>query len=205
MAKPRTDQPFTSSLCYFEKDVPQNNGMHPVLKSALEPLAQLMESVTQEEAQTPPLPGQGHWCAQQIMEHLILSYELTSSVVGRQLKNGRIPRNRRSILEFILRVQTIGFGYMPEGIPAIRAVRPGQYTPQSGAEIAQRFVKAAEEMDLQLVAARKKFGIQICGEHPMFGVMRVDEWRRYHAVHARHHFKQLRNAIRYARSPKPAA
>ena len=179
--------------------------MHPVLKSALEPLAQVMESVTQEEAQTPPLPGQGHWCAQQIMEHLILTYQLTSGAVSRQLKSGRVSKHRRSMLEFILRVQTIGFGYMPEGIPAIRAVRPGQYTPQPGAEIARRFLEAAEEMDAQLVAARKKFGIQICGEHPMFGVMRVDEWRRYHAIHAKHHLKQLRNAIRYARSPKPTA
>jgi hypothetical protein len=179
--------------------------MHPVLKSALEPLAQLMESVTQEEAQMPPLPGQGRWCAQQIMEHLILSYELTSSVVGRQLKSGRIPKNRRSILEFILRAQTIGLGYMPEGVPAIRAMRPRDYTPQPGAGIAERFLKAAEEMDLQLVTARKKFGIEHCGEHPLFGVMRVDEWRRYHAVHAKHHLKQLRNAIRYARLQRPPA
>jgi hypothetical protein len=179
--------------------------MHPVLKSALEPLAQLMESVTQDEAQLPPLPGQGRWCAQQIMEHLILSYELTTNVVGRQLKTGRASKHRRSILEFFLRVQTIGLGYMPEGIPAIRAVRPGEYRPQSGSEIAKRFLETAEEMDTTLVDARKKFGIEICGEHPMFGVMRVDEWRRYHAIHARHHLKQLRNAIRHARSPKPTA
>src|ERR1700684_210949 len=103
--------------------------MHPVLKTALDPLAQLMESVTQEEAQVPPLPGQGRWCAQQIMEHLILSYELTSNAVIRQLKSGRVPKKRRSVLEFILRAQTIGLGYMPDGVPAIRAVRPGNYTP----------------------------------------------------------------------------
>jgi hypothetical protein len=179
--------------------------MHPVLNSALEPLAQLMESVTQEEAQVPPVPGQGRWSAQQIMEHLILSYQLTSSVVSRQLKSGRVSKHRRSILEFILRVQTIGLGYMPAGIPAIRAVRPGHSTPQPGSVIAKRFLEAAEEMDAKLVSGRKKFGIEVCGEHPMFGVMRVDEWRRYHAIHAKHHVKQLRNAIRYARSPKPAA
>ncbi len=164
-----------------------------------------MESVTLEEAQVPPLPGQGRWCAQQIMEHLILSYDLTSSVVGKQLKTGRIPKNRRNLLEFILRVQTIGLGYMPDGVPAIRAVRPGDYVPQAGPAIAERFLKAAEDMDVLLVAARKKFGIEHCGEHPLFGVMRVDEWRRYHAVHARHHLKQVRNAIRFARTPKPAA
>lgn len=177
--------------------------MHPVLKSSLEPLAQLIASVTLEEAQVSPLPGQGRWCAQQIMEHLMLSYELTSTSVSRQLKTGRVPKNRRSILRFVLRVQTIGMGYMPDGVPAIRSVRPDEFTPESGSAIAERFLDAAEEMDRLLVAARKKFGIQACGEHPLYGVMRVDEWRRYHAVHARHHLKQLRNAIRYARAQKP--
>jgi len=179
--------------------------MHPVLKSSLDPLAQLLVPVTLEEAQVAPLPGQGHWCAQQIMEHLILTYELTSAALSKQLKTGRIPKNRRSALEFILRVQTLGMGYMPEGVPAIRAVSPGEYTPESGAAIAERFLKAAAGMDELLVASRKKFGIQACGEHPLFGVMRVDEWRRYHAVHARHHLKQLRTAIRYAKTQKPMA
>ncbi len=163
-----------------------------------------MASVTLEEAQVPPLPGQGRWCAQQIMEHLILSYQLTSTSVSKQLKTGRVPKSRRSILEFVLRMQTIGMGYMPEGVPAIRAVRPEEFTPEAGSATAARFLHAAEEMDQWLVAGRKKFGIEACGEHPLFGVMRVDEWRRYHAVHATHHMKQLRNAIRFARTQKPA-
>jgi hypothetical protein len=33
-------------------------------------------------------------------------------------------------------------------------------------------------------------------------VLRVDEWRRYHAIHAEHHAGQLDNAIRYALSVK---
>lgn len=179
--------------------------MHPVLKSALEPLAKQIAPLTMEEAQIPPLPGQGRWCAQQILEHLILTYQLTSDSVSRQLKSGRVPRNRRNMLEFLLRVQTIGLGYMPDGIPSIRAFRPGEFTAEDGAAIATRFLAAAEEMDQQLVAARRKFGIQACGEHPFFGVMRVDEWRRYHAVHARHHENQLRNAIRYAKTQATAA
>ncbi|WP_263354305.1 DUF1569 domain-containing protein [Acidicapsa acidisoli] len=174
--------------------------MHPVLKSALEPLAEQVMTISLQEAQVPPVPGQGRWCAQQIMEHLILTYQLTSSSVSRQLKSGHVPKNRRNLLEFLLRVQTIGLGYMPEGIPAIRAFRPTQFTPEDGPAIAARFLEAAEEMDTLLVAARRKFGIQACGEHPFFGVMRVDEWRRYHAIHAGHHAVQLRNAIRYARS-----
>jgi hypothetical protein len=173
--------------------------MHPVLKSALEPLAEQVATLTAEEAQIAPLPGQGRWCAQQILEHLILTYRLTSESVRRQLKSGRVPRNRRNLLEFLLRVQTIGLGFMPNGVPSIRAFRPGEYAPENGPAIAARFLEAAEEMDQLLVAARRKFGIQACGEHPFFGVMRVDEWRRYHAVHAAHHVDQLRHAIRYAK------
>jgi hypothetical protein len=179
--------------------------MHPVLKSALEPLAEQIASVSKEEAQIPQLPGQGRWCAQQVMEHLILTYELTSDSIRQQLKTGRVLKNRRSLLEFWLRVQTIGLGIIPEGVPAIRAVRPDQFIPEDGPAIAIRFLKAAEEMDALLVAGRKKFGIEACGEHPMFGVMRVDEWRRYHALHAAHHAIQLRNAIRHAKTFKAAA
>jgi Protein of unknown function (DUF1569) len=177
--------------------------MHPVLKSALEPLAEQIAALSKDEAQTPPLPGQGRWCAQQILEHLMLSYKQTSESVSRQLKSGRVPKNRRNLLEFLLRLQTIGLGYIPDGVPSIRALRPTQFTPADGAAIAARFLDAAEEMDRLLVAARKKFGIQACGEHPFFGVMRVDEWRRYHALHAKHHKKQLGSAIRYAKAPKP--
>ena len=150
------------------------------------------------------MPGPGRWCAQQIMEHLILTYQLTADSVSRQLKTGRVPKNRRNLLEFILRVQTIGAGYMPNGVPAIRAVRPTDFVPESGKEIAARFLGAAETMDGLLVESRKKFGIQACGEHPFYGVMRVDEWRRYHATHARHHMPQLVSAIRNARSLKTA-
>jgi hypothetical protein len=148
------------------------------------------------------MPGQGRWCAQQVIEHLILTFHLTTESVGKQLKSGRVPKNRRNLLKFILRMQTIGLGYMPDGVPAVHAVRPNEFVPQSGSLIAQRFMDAAEAMDVTLVAARRKFGIQACGEHPFFGVMRVDEWRRYHAIHAAHHMPQLQAAIKYAQTAK---
>jgi Protein of unknown function (DUF1569) len=177
--------------------------MHPVLKSALEPLADEIARATLDEAQVAPLPGQGRWCAQQVMEHLILTYRFTSETVGKHLKSGKVPRSRRTLLEFFIRMQTLGMGYMPDGVRAIGVMRPKEYAPEAGAATAARFMAAAEEMDQLLVAARKKFGIEACGEHPFYGVMRVDEWRRYHSLHARHHLAQLENAIRYARTQTP--
>jgi hypothetical protein len=178
--------------------------MHPVLRSALQPLADQISLLSLDEAQIPPMPGQGRWCAQEIVEHLILTFKLTSDSVGKQLKTGKVPRSRRNFLGFLLRMQTIGLGYMPDGVPAMRAVRPSDYTPEPGRVTGARLLEAAEAMDHLLVAARKKFGIQACGEHPFFGVMRVDEWRRYHAIHARHHLPQLRAAVRYAQTSKTA-
>ena len=172
--------------------------MHPVLRSALAPLAEQIAPLSLDEAQIAPTPGQGRWCAQQIMEHLILSYSMTSNELNKQIKSGRIPRNRRNLLEFFLRVQTLGLGYMPSGVPAIKSLRPTEYVPAAGEAVAARFLQQAEEMDALLVTCRKTFGIQACGEHPFFGIMRVDEWRRYHAVHARHHLPQLREAARFA-------
>ncbi len=179
--------------------------MHPVLSHALNPLAKQISTLNQSEAQIAPLPGQERWCAQQVIEHLILSFDQTSEILSRQLKSGRVPKNRRNVLKFFLRVQTIGLGCMPSGVPAMRATRPVACTPQTGEAIAQRFLAAAEAMDELLSVSRKKFGIQACGEHPFYGVMRVDEWRRYHAIHAKHHLSQLKEAIRYARSPKALA
>ena len=176
--------------------------MHPILKSALEPLAEKIAPLSLQEAQISAMPAQGRWCPQQVIEHLILTYGMTSDAITRQLKSGRVPRNRRNLLEFVLRVQTVSMGFMPQGVPSMRAVRPTDFTPEPGHAIAERFMAAAESMDQLLVAARKKFGIQACGEHPSFGVMRVDEWRRYHVVHAHHHESQLDQAIRFALSQK---
>lgn len=178
--------------------------MHPVLKISLEPLADAIESLTMEEAQVSPPPGQAQWSAQQVIEHLILTYKLTSGTVGKHLKSGRAASKGRNPLLSILRLQAIGLGRMPRGVPAIHALRPDHVTPMDGPALRERFLAAAEEMDLQLVAARKKFGIQPCGEHPFYGGLRVDEWRRYHSIHAQHHRKQLEGAVRFARSAKAA-
>ena len=176
--------------------------MHPVLKVSLEPLADAIETLTQAEAQVVPMPGQGRWCAQQVIEHLILTYKLTDETVTKHLKSGQAAKKGRSPALSLLRLQTIGFGRMPRGVPAIHAVRPKEFTPMDGRALRERFLAAAEEMDGILSKARQKFGIQACGEHPFYGGLRVDEWRRYHAVHARHHMRQLEAAIQYARSPK---
>lgn len=160
----------------------------------------MLEGLTVEEAQTVPLPGPGRWCAQQVVEHLMLTYKMTVDTVSRHLKSGRAPKKGRGPMLTLLRLQVFGLGRMPSGIPTVHAARPKEFTPMNGTVLRERFLAAAEEMDALLVEARRKFGIQACGEHWFYGGLRVDEWRRYHAVHARHHTRQLRLAIEQAKN-----
>jgi hypothetical protein len=174
--------------------------MHPVLKTELSVLSEEIRGVSQSEAQVNPLPGLGRWSAQEVIEHLILTYEMTMEELNRQFARGRALRRKRGPLEVFLRLQTIGLGYLPEGVPAMLRVRPQHSRAQGGALLAERLLSKGEEMDALLVQARQKFGIQPCAAHPFYGGLRVDEWRRYHAIHARHHLKQLCGAIAFARS-----
>jgi len=173
--------------------------MHPVLKVELERLAEEVRGISLEEAQVHPQPGQGRWCPQQVIEHLVLSYKMTTEEIGRQLAKGQPAKRRRGLLGIFLRLQTIGLGVMPHGIPSTPRLKPRTFDPLSGAELAERLLARGEEMDVLLGVARRKFGIQPCGEHPFYGPLRVDEWRRYHALHARHHLKQLQQAIKFAK------
>jgi hypothetical protein len=88
---------------------------------------------------------------------------------------------------------------MPRGAFTSLAVRPGQFVPQDGKELAARFLAAAEDANKVLDDCRLSFGMRPCGYHPMYGPLRVEEWRVYHAVHCRLHQQQFEETIRFAR------
>ena len=88
---------------------------------------------------------------------------------------------------------------MPRGVFTSLALRPGQFVPQDGKELAARFLAAAEDANRVLDDCRLAFGMRPCGYHPMYGPLRVEEWRVYHAVHCRLHQQQFEETIRFAR------
>ena len=63
-----------------------------------------------------------------------------------------------------------------------------------------------DAMDRLLDRCRRKFGMERVAVHPFLGPLRVDQWRRFHAVHGLHHLNQLRAVIAQvapSRSPLP--
>jgi hypothetical protein len=173
--------------------------MHPVLANAVYPFAELVATVSLSEAQLSPDSANHQWCAQQVVEHLLLSFQHSIAELKKRLASGNSPTRRASLLQGFLRVQVCFWGHMPRGAFTSLAVRPGQFVPQDGKELAARFLAAAEDANKVLDDCRLSFGMRPCGYHPMYGPLRVEEWRVYHAVHCRLHQQQFEETIRFAR------
>lgn len=61
----------------------------------------------------------------------------------------------------------------------------------TGSELVVAMKNELEHMDRLLDTCRDQFGMQRIASHFIFGPLRVDQWRRFHVVHGRHHLKQL--------------
>ncbi len=180
--------------------------MHPVLADAVFPLAEQIAAASLRDAQVSPDPTLHKWSGQQVVEHLILTIQQSKQELSKRLANGESPSRSSTWLQWILKTQVCFFQSMPEGISTFSALRPGQFEPQDGPTLAARLLDAAEDMNKTLAQCRIAFGMRPCGYHPMYGAMRVEEWRVYHRVHCRHHQPQFEEAIRLARSRSvPAA
>jgi len=172
--------------------------MHPVLAKAVYPLAEQVAAVSLNEAQVSPNAELRQWCGQQVVEHLILTFQSSRRELERRLKSGDSPASRASWLQWILKVQVCVFGLMSQGVSTTLSLRPARFVPQDGKELAARLLAEAEALNKDLSDCRIVFGLRPCGYHPMYGPLRVEEWRVYHAAHIRHHQRQFEEVIRLA-------
>jgi len=147
------------------------------------------------------------WNAQQVVEHLVLGYRLTTEALETRLKKGRLSgKHGRTYLQWALQMMILTFGAMPHGVPSMEETtpKPGSFPAMSGRELADLLCREIEAMDTMLDACRRRFGIEHVGIHPFLGPLRVDQWRRFHAVHGHHHLTQLRSLLaRVAPDPAP--
>ncbi len=71
-----------------------------------------------------------------------------------------------------------------------------------GQQLVDLLRQEMDAMDALLDSCRRKFGIERVAAHPWLGPLRVDQWRRFHAVHGLHHVAQLQSVIAQV-APKP--
>jgi hypothetical protein len=172
--------------------------MHAVLERVV---SQISSEVLRLDAETTQLHPYGFtykWSAQQVVEHLVLGYRLTSGALENRLNKGRLSRNhKRTYLQWSLQLMILTFGKLPRGVPALDETTPvgGIFAAMDGGQLSDLLRQEIDVMDVMFDRCRRKFGMERVAVHPFLGPLRVDQWRRFHAVHALHHLNQLREVI----------
>jgi Protein of unknown function (DUF1569) len=167
--------------------------MHPVFQSAFRELAEELGRFDATSADVQPWGKPHCWSVHQIAEHLILSMDGTRTTLQERLAKGRPGRNcRRTRTEWALQLMILSAGHMPKGVGAQRETTPTASLPSTGVhELTQRLETAIELLDATLDECRQRFGMERVGCHFLLGPLRVDQWRRYHVLHLRHHRTQM--------------
>jgi len=134
------------------------------------------------------------WNARQIVEHLILTYQLSGKMFAERLEKNRPTQSQPTVKQRIARLAVLGFGYFPQGIQAPAAVVPLSVPaqPLDGPKLAKSYAQSLQAMDEILVECEQQFGKAPFATHQALGPISPSQWRRFHIVHARHHLSQLR-------------
>ena len=148
-----------------------------------------------EALEVHPQGDLNRWNARQIVEHLVLTYKSSGSVLQQRLDKGRPTQARATMKQRVPQFVLLGLGFMPSGRPAPASVTPGAAPGRSldGADPADLFRSELQRMDELLVQCEKRFGKQQMATHQILGPLSAEQWRRFHVVHARHHLRQVKN------------
>ena len=172
--------------------------MHAVLERVVCQIADELGALDAETTQLHPRGLAYKWSAQEVVEHLVLGYRLTSGALQIRLNKGRLSRfQTRTYLQWSLQLMILSFGALPKGVPALEETMPtaGRFAAMNGRQLEDLLRQEISAMDTLLDGCRRKFGMERVASHPWLGPLRVDQWRRFHVVHGLHHLNQLRSVI----------
>jgi DinB superfamily len=167
--------------------------MNPTLDQLQSEIVSSLTGLDATQTQFRPLSHPGKWSIQQIIEHLLLTYSSTETVIDTRLAKRSPTRARPTLTQRIFQCAVTRCGYFPTG-----RLAPPLVTPQpaahslSGKELAQATAEHLAQLELRLAEAGDLFGpITQCASHAVLGPLNIDQWRRFHLIHGRHHLKQI--------------
>lgn len=162
------------------------------MNSYLEAVLQEMESATAglSDAELADMrPAEGKWSAAEILEHLRLTFTSTTKLMEK-VEAQASPVRRATFQEWIGTFVVVRLGYMPGGRTAPEFARPIESRIH---DIRNGFRRAIDDMDRAL--GRYEHAGQSRGKiaiHPILGPLSLQEWRKFHLAHTRHHMAQIR-------------
>jgi hypothetical protein len=171
--------------------------MNPDLQQLQRELAGSLRSLDFAQTQLRSPSNPDGWSIQQIVEHLLLTYESTEAAFNARLVKGTPTRAKVSFVQRIQQYAVMRFGYFPTGRKAPLPVTPQTSThPLSGEELTHAVAEHLASLDTLCSESEKHFGSTLrCVNHGVLGPLKIDHWRKFQLVHGRHHIKQI-SAIR---------
>src|SRR5213594_1739304 len=127
----------------------------------------------------------GKWTPAQIVEHLALGLTLSGETFQKRRNHAPMSRRRRTPAEQVARFFIFGLRWFPPGRKA-----PERTTPPT--RIDRATAEAWDQVDRALLPERRA---NLFVKHPRMGDLTIEEWMRFHVIHARHHARQIRERL----------
>jgi hypothetical protein len=164
------------------------------MNSYLERLRQELEDATVRASARDLEQGPaGKWSPAQILEHLFLTYKTTNRGIAKCLEQGAPLGTRATLKDRMATLLVVNLGYIPGGRKAPERATPRGMSPE---EVRQALAPELQKMSSGLDDCERKFGSRTkIMDHPFLGPLTVNEWRKFHWVHGRHHARQIRERM----------
>ncbi len=133
---------------------------------------------------------EGRWSIAQILEHLFLTYRNTAKGLSKCLESRAPLGTQATAAQRLATFFLLTTGYFPPGRKA-----PERTVPRGmpAADVQKAIFDEIQTMAAQLDACEQKFGAGVkVLDHPILGPLTVEQWRKFHWIHGRHHAKQIR-------------
>jgi len=154
-------------------------------------MARALSGLSASESQARPVHRSNAWSIQQVVEHLLLTYTLSTAAIEERLAKGTPTRKPPTLKHRIVQFFVLELSYFPRR-EAPMNVRPvSNPTPRSGPELAAAVTAALSTLDSVLNRAEEMFGDARCMTHGILGPLSSRQWRMFQLVHGRHHIRQI--------------
>lgn len=161
-------------------------GMHPDLQRALAAIDETTHAFTDADWVA---DRHGHWSRAAVLEHLGKAYRGTASMLDRCVAEGAArgsaPGWRQRLIAWLI----IDVGYFPTAAKAPAVTVPEGLPGPDALAFAEDALLAFDRAAVRCAAA---FDPDVrVASHPLLGGFTVDQWRRFHWRHTRHHMRQI--------------
>ena len=137
------------------------------------------------------------WTADQILEHLFLTYKHTGRGLRRCLEQGAPLATPATLKDRFATALVIKLGYLPNGRKSPERATPRGMPPE---EVREGIFVELQKMASELDDCERQFGWNMkIMNHPFLGPLTAQEWRKFHWVHGRHHARQIRERVQFSR------